>query len=78
MFSWFKKVMRDHRAMNIIREGKGDVHLVAFVTTKQHGWDCRLFQSDNEVSGPDPAEAIINAKEKFSPLTVNREPSHQP
>lgn len=61
MFRKIKQVINDHKAMNVIRKGNGDVHLVAFVGVNGNGWDCRLFQRDCVSSAHDPSDAILHA-----------------
>jgi hypothetical protein len=65
MFTKIKQVWADHRAMNVIRNGNGDVHLVSFAGQDHSGWDCRLFQHEDEVSAPDPSLAILSAHKKI-------------
>jgi hypothetical protein len=61
MLRKIKQILNDHKAMNVLREGNGDVHLELFVGGQGVGWDCRLFQRNETYAAADPAVAILRA-----------------
>lgn len=62
IFRRIQQIHNDHRAMNAIREGNGDIHLIAVATTKGVIYECIPWQSDEfKMEDVDPALAIIKA-----------------
>ena len=56
-----KQIIADHRAMSEIRNGKGDVQLIACVGIDGFRWDCHIYQHADYSSATDPSTAILLA-----------------
>ena len=64
MLKRLKQILRDHKAMNLVRAGNGDVQLVQVVGAN-NGFDCYLFQRDRYNFNKCPAEAIISGFDEY-------------
>lgn len=62
MIRKLKQIWNDHKAMQILREHRGDVHLISVVGGSYgEGYECRIYQHDWVITHQDPAEAILLA-----------------
>lgn len=56
-----RQIIADHKAMNIIRKERGDLHLIFCVGQEGESYDCSLFQSERLTNDRDPSEAVLKA-----------------
>ena len=62
IFRKIQQIRNDHRAMDIVRKGNGDIELIAVATTCGTIYQCKAWQYDElKMEDRDPAMAIIKS-----------------
>ncbi len=56
-----RQIIADHKAMNILRKERGDLHLILCIGEEGVSYDCSLFQSESLTNDKDPSKAVLKA-----------------